>query len=165
MKFLHRAALVALLLAVSVGCDQATKRIATAALAQHPGYSFLGDTVRLVYAENAGAFLSLGGSLPAAARFLLLTVAVGLVLLFILGYAFFAKKLDALEVAGYACIAGGGISNWVDRALNDGRVVDFMNLGIGPVRTGIFNVADLVLIAGIVILLYAGRRRERKAAA
>ena len=58
-------------------------------------------------------------------------------------------------------IAGGGISNWMDRARNGGSVVDFMNLGIGPVRTGIFNVADLAILVGIGFLLYAGWKLER----
>jgi len=39
-------------------------------------------------------------------------------------------------------------------------VVDFMNLGVGRLRTGIFNVADLVLIAGVALMLLGGRRRE-----
>ena len=59
---------------------------------------------------------------------------------------------------GKPLVAGGGLGNLWDRLARDGAVVDFLNLGIGPVRTGIFNVADLVLVAGLVVLAIAGRR-------
>lgn len=42
----------------------------------------------------------------------------------------------------------------------DGDGVDFLNVGVGPVRTGVFNVADMAIAAGVVILLFAGRPRR-----
>jgi len=153
-------ALVAVVLALSIGCDQATKRVAVGLLAPGEVHSWLGGTVRLQLAQNRGAFLSLGALLPEGIRFGLLIVAVGLLLAGMLLYALLGPKLERLEVAGLACFVGGGLSNWVDRLVNDGRVVDFMNLGLGRLRTGIFNVADVVLIAGVGLLLL-GRRRER----
>jgi signal peptidase II len=162
MKRVNRFALVGLFLGLSVGCDQATKHIATNALQSSAGYSYLGDTFRLQYAENRGAFLSLGANLPGNARFWVLTVSVGLLLAGILVFTLLNKKLDAQQISGYAFIVGGGLSNWVDRALKDGAVVDFMNMGIGPVRTGVFNVADLAIIVGIGLLLLASWRKERR---
>ena len=50
-----------------------------------------------------------------------------------------SAKLHNVEVAGYSLIASGGFSNWVDRARFDGSVVDFMNMGLGSLRTGVFN--------------------------
>ena len=92
----------------------------------------------------------------------MLTVAVGLLLAGIVIFTAVNAKLNPHQVSGYAMIAGGGLSNWVDRARNDGSVVDFMNLGIGTVlRTGIFNVADLAIVLGILFLLYAGWKLER----
>jgi signal peptidase II len=43
-----------------------------------------------------------------------------------------------------------------------GSVVDFMNVGVGSFRTGIFNVADVAILAGIGLLL-AERYRARSA--
>jgi signal peptidase II len=54
-------------------------------------------------------------------------------------------------------VAAGGAGNLVDRIVRDGRVIDFMNLGLGPVRTGIFNMADVQIMAGLALLLL-GRR-------
>jgi signal peptidase II len=51
-----------------------------------------------------------------------------------------------------AFIAGGGISNLIDRLIYGGLVTDFLNVGIGPFRTGIFNVADMAILAGALLL-------------
>jgi signal peptidase II len=37
-------------------------------------------------------------------------------------------------------------------------VIDFMNVGVGPVRTGIFNVADTAIMPGAGILALEGYR-------
>src|SRR5262249_2526965 len=47
-----------------IGCDHVTKSLAALTLAGSPGRSWLADTVRLQYAENAGGFLSLGAQWP-----------------------------------------------------------------------------------------------------
>ncbi len=163
MTLFNRLLLLFAVLGLSVGCDQASKQLANATLKGEPMRSFLGDTFRLTWATNEGAFLSLGANLPDGMRFGILTVAVGLLLLGIVIFTATSGALDSGQVAGYAMIAGGGLSNWVDRARNDGAVVDFMNMGIGRLRTGVFNVADLAILAGIAFLLFAGWKRDREA--
>ncbi len=142
--------------------DQWTKQLATAHLKGMPRQSWLSDTFRLEYATNEGAFLSLGANLPPTLRYWLLTIGVGLLLLGLAIYALVSKQLVTMEVAGYAFIASGGFSNWVDRARFGGSVVDFMNMGLGSLRTGVFNVADLSIIAGIVLMFLHGWQLERK---
>jgi signal peptidase II len=61
--------------------------------------------------------------------------------------------MDRFSVVAAALIIGGGFSNLLDRLYNDGLVVDFMNAGIGPVRTGIFNLADVAIMAGSGMLV------------
>src|SRR5262245_28129594 len=165
MKLLPRVIVFALVLGASVGCDQATKVIATSSLKGAPARIYLGDIFRLQFATTEGAFLSLGAGLTPDARYWMLTVAVGILLLGITIYSLVSKKLDGWQVAGYALIAGGGFSNWFDRARFDGKVVDFMNMGIGGLRTGIFNVADLAILAGIGVLLIIGSIHEKRAKA
>jgi signal peptidase II len=153
---LRRLPLILSLLLTNMALDQWTKQIATEAFKGKPTRSYIGDTFRFTWATNEGAFLSLGSNLPDGLRYWLLTVAVGGLLLGILYFAVMGKGLTALPVAGYALIAAGGLSNWVDRARFEGKVVDFMNLGIGSLRTGIFNVADLQILVGIGLVLLAG---------
>lgn len=160
--FLRRLPLFLSVFIVHLVIDQWTKQLATAHLKGVPRHSWLGDVFRLEYATNEGAFLSLGANLPPMARYWVLTIGVGLLLLGLCIYALTSKVIAQVEVGGYALIASGGFSNWVDRARFDGSVVDFMNMGIGSLRTGVFNVADLAIIAGIAVLFIHGWREERK---
>jgi signal peptidase II len=164
MKFGPRLLVFAIVLAASVGCDQASKHIATATLQPHAQHPYLGDLFRWQLERNQGAFLSLGASMSPELRYWVFVVAVGILLFGITGYALRSAKLDAWQVAGYGFIAGGGFSNWFDRARFGGEVVDFMNMGIGDrLRTGIFNVADLAIIVGIAVLMIHGWVQEKKA--
>ena len=45
----------------------------------------------------------------------------------------------------------------IDRLLNEGRVTDFLNVGIGTLRTGIFNPADMAILAGALLLVLKTR--------
>lgn len=49
----------------------------------------------------------------------------------------------------------------MDRLMSDGKVIDFINIGIGNVRTGIFNLADVVILVGAVLLVIDRLRAER----
>ena len=49
-------------------------------------------------------------------------------------------------------VLGGDIGNLTDRFIHGGRVVDFMNVRLGSLRTCIFNVADMIIMAGIRLL-------------
>ena len=51
----------------------------------------------------------------------------------------------------------GGTSNLIDRAAR-GIVVDFINVGVGSLRTGIFNVADLAIVFGFALVLIGFRQ-------
>lgn len=157
-----RWCVVLVLAASTVGCDAVTKRLAAESLAGFPAQSFLGDTVRLTYVENAGGFLNLGATLPPWARMTVFTVAVGAFLLLMVAAAWRSGWRQWHTVA-LSLLLAGGFSNWVDR-LNDGRVVDFLNVGIGALRTGIFNVADVAIMVGVALFLFAETRASRSAA-
>ena len=152
MKRLHRATLILLIIFFCVGADQATKWAAKSYLAPAGLISFAGDIFRLQYAENTGAFLSLGASLPEPWRHLVFTVSVGVLLLALFVYLLLNRSLSRLYLACLSLVCGGGLSNLIDRVVQDGRVVDFMNVGVGPLRTGIFNVADMAITAAAILL-------------
>lgn len=151
----RRLLLLLVFLVSCIGCDQVTKTIAERTMADRPRISLLYDTVRLQHVENEGAFLGLGASLPEGPRFWLLTVLTGGVLLGLLG-VLVTRSLSRSQFLGMTLIAAGGIGNLIDRVLQDGRVTDFLNVGIGPLRTGIFNVADVAIMAGALALILRG---------
>jgi signal peptidase II len=119
--------------------------------------------VRLTYAENRGAFLGLGGDWPDTVRWLVFTVmALGVVVVSAGWVVTRLRRRQHASLATWAMllIAAGGVGNLVDRVVREGRVIDFMNLGLGPVRTGIFNVADVQIMLGLGLLLLARRDLE-----
>ena len=147
--------LVLLVLLCCVGCDQAVKALAKGALASSPPVLLLDSAVRLQYTENPGAFLSLGEGLPAGVRFLLGVVLVGATQLALLAFLLRTRALSTWQRVGFSLFLAGGLGNWLDRLLNEGRVIDFVSLGVGGLHTGIFNVADVAITAGIVMVLVA----------
>jgi signal peptidase II len=148
--------LVLLLVVMTIGCDRVTKHLATENLAGAPAQSFLADTVRLTYAENTGGFLSLGAGMPTALRTVVFTVATGAVLL-VLAVLAWRLRGSVWYAAALSLFIAGGVSNWFDR-VRDGRVVDFLNVGIGWLRTGVFNVADVAIMLGVALFVFAELR-------
>lgn len=138
--------------------DQATKLVAIATLRDAPPIIFAGDLFRLQYAENKGAFLSLGANLSDGARFWLLTVFNCAIIALMSYLLIFRRPPHAAVTLALACIVAGGVGNLIDRMFRGGIVVDFMNVGIGGLRSGIFNVADLAIVAGFLLFVAFGHR-------
>jgi signal peptidase II len=149
-RFLVLAAIVAGL----VGCDQVTKAYAVKNLKGQPRQSYLSDFVRIQYVPNEGAFLGLLSNAHPRVRFWTLTVGNAIVLT-IVAFAVLGRRFDRWAFTGFALIVAGGIGNLIDR-VRFNYVIDFLNLGFGEsrfTRTGIFNVADIAITAGFLMLL------------
>lgn len=123
-------------------------------LHNHPGIytSYLNGFFDLDYAINLGAWGGLGGLLDEPLRTILLTYVVGA---FLVGLAFYIvkQKESTWMTVALSFILAGGIGNFIDRAAY-GYVVDFMVMGFKhPLRTNIFNIADVAIMIGAGILL------------
>ena len=143
-----KAILMLLVFIPLIGCDRITKNQAVTHLKGQEPHSFLDGLLTLIYHENTGGMLSLGENLPEGIRFAVFTALVGLVLLAALVYILF-KPMTKLSFTVGLLILAGGFGNLYDRAINDGRVVDFILLEFGPIRTGVFNVADVAIMVGL----------------
>lgn len=151
LRFPGRLVLVLLVLSTTIGCDRATKVVAESALEGRGRLSYLHDTWRFEYVRNTGAFLSLGAKLNEPLRTVLLQGFVGVLVAGLVAYSL-VRARRKLQVVALSLVAGGGIGNLWDR-LASGSVTDFMNMGIGPVRTGVFNVADIAIMVGVGMLV------------
>ena len=147
----------------TIACDQATKFVAKRYLQPGDIFSYAGDIFRLQYVENSGAFLGLGSTLPDPWRHLIFTVLVGIFIFALLVYLLHSSELTPFATVCLAFICAGGLSNLIDRVAYDGRVVDFLNVGIGPLRTGIFNIADMGITFGALLMLLESFRSSRSA--
>lgn len=162
MAELRRAArimAVAGVVLATIGCDRVTKQMAARHLAGRPRVSLIGDSVRLVYVENRGGFLSIGSELPGPARTAVFSVATSALLAW-LGVCVWRGVFAGGWALGPALLWAGGAGNLADR-LARGSVVDFLNLGLGGVRTGIFNAADVAITAGVALVVFGMIRSDR----
>ena len=139
MKLVKRTLLIVLVLFSCVGCDQVTKNFARHGLANSEPIAFLNNVFRLQYAENPGAFLSIGAGSPENIRFWVFTLIAGAFLAGMLVYLLVSSNNSKVQIISLSLVLGGGIGNLIDRIFNAGRVIDFMNIGIGSLRTGVFN--------------------------
>ena len=154
-----------LLLGVSVAgvvLDQVSKVALRGLLEGKPPFVYLGGVLTFRWVENPGAFLSLGASLSPAVRTALFTVLVAVVLGMLVVSTLARHDATRGEAWAVALVVAGGAGNLIDRVLY-GRVRDFANLKVGPLSTGVFNVADMAITAGgIVLLLVLIANRPRK---
>jgi signal peptidase II len=167
MTFAERKKQILVTLAVffaNILADRLTKMLATALLKGRRPAAYLKNLVVFYYAENDGAFLSLGSGWNLYFKyFVFIIVPIGFCAV-ILAYLMIREK-ETIRVVLLSCIAGGGIGNLIDRLFNEFRVVDFLNFGIGSLRTGILNVADLSVTFGAVVLIVlelAGNKSRAK---
>jgi len=98
----------------------------------------------------------MGEDMPEELRFLAFTVFVGIFFASFLLYILLASPINMYMQVGLSCMFSGGVSNFVDRATNNGAVIDFLNVGVGPLRTGIFNIADVAMFFGVALFFFGG---------
>ena len=122
----------------------------------------IGDYFTLMNVKNKGAFLGMGSDLSEPMRIVLLLILPIIVLGFVLRYILKEKKLNYWSLFAFASIIGGGIANVFDRFVY-GSVTDFFYIKITEtLRTGIFNMADLSVTTGMIILLILSFKKENK---
>lgn len=143
-----------------VGCDQATKTIAMNSLRDQPTRSYFADTIRLGFVQNPGGFLSLGADLPDSFRRGLFIATSGVLMLGILSFLIIRRNIPVLLFVSLVYVLSGGVGNLVDRVSNNGLVTDFINVGIGSIRTGVFNVADIAITFGAIAIGILTLKRE-----
>jgi signal peptidase II len=132
--------------------DQGSKYLAISLLEGKEPISLLEDCLRFLLAENRGGFLSLGASLPEGLRNAVFLLFSSVFLLIFCIFMLRDKASTLSMLVASSMIVGGGVGNLIDRAFRDGAVIDFVNVGIGSLRTGIFNVADMAVLFGCILL-------------
>ena len=158
---LSRPVAIVLSIFVILGCDQVTKIVARKVLAANTTRDYMGGPLRIHFAENTGADLSIVAGRDEYWRLVALTFAVA-IFLAIATFALFRKKqMQPMMTAGLTLLIAGGLGNLIDRLVY-GYVTDFLNVGIGSLRTGIFNVADMAIMLGVGLLFFAGDGEGKK---
>jgi len=141
--------------AALVGCDHATKLAAETALRDHAPVSVVPGVLDLAYTENRDVAFDAFTRLALHPTSWLL-VGFGIVATTaLLGAWVHRRRAGWATHAGFAMLIAGALGNVLDRAAR-GHVIDFIHVRHWPV----FNVADVLVVVGGV-LLFGAHRRER----
>jgi signal peptidase II len=151
--------LVTLVLCLCIGADLSTKALVRETMAGSPPRYYLGGLLRLSHWENAGTLMSVGDDLSEAARFWGFTVLMGALAVGLIMFIIIRSDLKTSYVIAGSLIAGGTLSNVIDRLWHAGRVLDFINIVITPLDIMILNLADAEIAFGAAILLLLAARR------
>jgi signal peptidase II len=160
---LSRNLSIILLIAGTIAADQISKVIVRAKVIPYQESEILGSYFTLNNVENTGAFLGMGSDLHPTVKLIFLLILPVLVLGYLIYYIFKNKDMEVYGLIALCSIAGGGIANVFDRIVY-GSVTDFLHINLGGgIRTGIFNLADLSVTTGMIILLIGSFMQRKKA--
>ena len=146
----NKKALLAGVVGTVVGLDFITKMWAMNSLTFGYPVPVWGEFFRLTYTHNPGAAFGINVGEHSRLFFLVLSV-LALVVLGIIYRSTPAR--DRVRLLAVALVSGGAIGNIIDRIRFEAGVVDFLDVGIGAHRWPIFNVADMAVSTGAVLLL------------
>lgn len=138
--------------------DLVTKLVVLRTLRLYQQVDVVSDFVRLTFIENSGAAFGIHFGTHDREVFLVLS-AIALLALAAMYWATPAR--DRLRLYAIATICGGAIGNLLDRIRSPRGVVDFIDVGIGPLRWPIFNVADIAVTTGAILLALSLWQEER----
>jgi signal peptidase II len=149
---------------VVVVADLATKLLAEATLALRNAVPVVGETVQLRLVYNPGA--AFGLHLGPWSRWIFLAVAVAAIVV-LDRMSRTATSGDRLRQLATGLVTGGAFGNLVDRIRSGQGVVDFLDVGIGIHRWPTFNVADIGVSCGAILLAWSlwleDSEREKRA--
>ncbi|WP_025761527.1 signal peptidase II [Dyadobacter tibetensis] len=142
--------LIIFVLLCNLGCDQITKNMAREEIDEYQIIPIVERYFTLTKVENKGAFLSIGSDMPEQVKLILLSLIPLGTLLFGLYYIFVRKDLNLVSGLALAFAIGGGLGNIYDRLFR-GSVTDFMHMDFVFFQTGIFNMADVSIMVGMLL--------------
>lgn len=132
--------------------DQLTKVIAKSYLQNQEPLHLFNGIITFSYIENPFGFLGILTHFPDNIRPFFLVLGVFILLIALLSYALMSKKITRIKLLCLSMIVAGGISNLVDRLIQEIGVIDYMSFGFGTFRTGLCNLADVYILFGSFLL-------------
>ncbi|GAB5565424.1 MAG: signal peptidase II [Winogradskyella sp.] len=159
---MNRNVFIVILIIFNIAIDQITKVIVRANIELREVKEIIGDKFILTNVYNEGAFLGMGSDMNPTLKTIFLAILPVLVLGYVIYYIIKNRDLDRLSLIAFCCIIGGGIANVFDRIVFR-KVTDFFFIDLGGIfKTGIFNVADMSVTAGMIMLLFSSFFNKKK---
>lgn len=128
--------------------DQLSKSLIRQYMDLHASINVFGNFFKLTYVENDGIAFGIG-----VGDWLPVISGLSIFATFIIAYLLYKERNNYLAIRiSLAAILGGAIGNLIDR-ISAGRVIDFLDFGIGQYRFFIFNFADSAVTVGVALFL------------
>ena len=132
-------------------CDFVTKRMVLERMTPYgPTVELIDGFARLRFIYNDGIVFGISPSLLTGTTLAVFSVLVALLMI---SYLLFARLDDRLTLIALCLVVGGAAGNLIDRVLW-GQVIDFIEVGIGELTWPVFNVADMSITVGAVLLAW-----------
>lgn len=142
--------------------DIVTKWIVQRSMTPYDPIPVWGDFFRLTYIFNRGA--AFGLHLGDYSRWIFGALAIVAVLVLFAMYRA-TRPADRLRIVALALVSAGAVGNLIDRVRSDQGVVDFLDFGFGTgidaLRWPVFNVADIGVTVGALLLALSLWREEQ----
>lgn len=153
-----RRILIIALILLNIGCDQISKNVVRKNVEKLEQIELVGKNFILTKVENKGAMLGFGSELSPMLKIIFLQALPVVVLLVLLFRILRNSNMNKWLVFAFACVIGGGIGNLIDRIVH-GKVTDFFHIDLGGyAKTGIFNMADVSVTMGVLLILFLSIR-------
>jgi signal peptidase II len=143
-----------------IALDQITKYMAQENLPPYQPIPIIGDFFRLTFIYNPGAAFGLHVGPLSRYIFLALTIAC-VIVLFVWFRA--TPAADRLRLVAISLVTAGAIGNFIDRVRSSQGVIDFFDVGVGNLRWPVFNIADIGVTIGALLLAISLWREEQEA--
>lgn len=151
-KAMNRVAIILTLVFLNISCDQLSKKIVRNKIETNERIQVIQDNFILTKVENRGAAYSFGANWDPIVKRIVLQVIPTIVLIVLLVLILTKKEYPKIVTVGFAFVIGGGIGNVFDRIIY-GSVTDFMYVDLGFFATEVFNMADVSIVIGALIVL------------
>ena len=138
--------------------DQITKFIVERNMRLYDPQPVLGDVFRLTFIYNRGAAFGIHVGEWSRIVFMLLALVATVALGMMYRSTPWSDRARLLAIAG---VTGGAIGNLIDRMRSSRGVVDFFDFGFGSVRWPVFNVADIFVTCGALVLAFSLWKEEQ----
>ncbi len=151
---------ILVLVFLNIGCDQISKNMVRKSVEPNAYIQLVKDNFILTNVENTGAMLGFGQSFSPILKIILLQVLPVIVLIGLLLNVLRKTHLNRWLIIAFAFVIGGGIGNLIDRIAH-GKVTDFFILKLGFFKTGIFNMADVSVSVGVILIFILSIRHKK----
>lgn len=131
--------------------DQLTKALVLGHMTLHESIPVIDGFFSLTYVRNTGAAFGIFAGRSAAVR---VPALLGVAVLALGVLLWFVRTIPAdrsVVIAACGGVLGGAIGNMIDRAAY-GEVIDFLDVYVGSYHWPAFNVADMAITVGVIVL-------------